>query len=77
MDSYKGGEIVRAALKLTPLVFVRPGELRKARWEHVDFKAAKWAFPASKIQKKVAVRPIHVVPLAYPMVALKEKREAP
>lgn len=36
IDEYKGSEVVRHALKLAPLVFVRPGELRQSKWEEFD-----------------------------------------
>ena len=42
IDGYKGGPIVRAALRLAPLVFVRPGELRAAKWTDIDLDRAEW-----------------------------------
>lgn len=58
MDSYTGTLPVRCALRLAPLVFVRPGELRKARWADIDFDSATWSFTSTK--KGVPL----VVPLA-------------
>ena len=58
IDGYKGGEIVRAALRFAPLVFVRPGELRAAKWADIDFDQAEWRFVTSKTKTK------HLVPLA-------------
>jgi integrase len=55
-----------AALKLTPLVFVRPGELRTAEWAEIDLDAAEWRIPASKMKMKVD----HLVPLSTQAVAL-------
>ena len=49
-----------AALKLTPLVFVRPGELRTAEWAEIDLDAAEWRIPANKMKMKVD----HLVPLS-------------
>jgi len=46
--SYPGTPQVVAALKLAPLVFVRPGELRRARWADIDLDTAEWRFMASK-----------------------------
>jgi integrase len=64
-----GTPIVVAALKLAPLVFVRPGELRSMRWANVDLDAAEWRFTASKTGTP------HIVPLASQAVAiLKELR---
>ena len=40
IDTYKGTMIVRCALQLSPLVFLRPGELRAARWADIDFDTA-------------------------------------
>ena len=58
LDGYQGTLIVRCALRLAPLVFVRPGELRQAEWSHFDFKAAEWRFTVTK------TRTPHIVPLA-------------
>jgi integrase len=48
IDGYRGTPVVVAALNLSPLLFVRPGELRNARWEDVDLEAGTWAFQPSK-----------------------------
>ena len=63
---YTGHPCTVAALKLTPLVFVRPGELRAAEWAEVDLDAAEWRIPASKMKMKVD----HLVPLSTQAVAL-------
>jgi integrase len=69
LDSHKGGYIVRCALKLTPLLFVRPGELRRAEWSEINLEAAEWRIPASKMKG----RAMHIVPLARQAVeVLKE-----
>lgn len=47
-----------AALKLAPMLFVRPGELRKARWADIDLGASEWRFIASKTGTP------HIVPLS-------------
>jgi integrase len=44
IDAYKGTPVVRAALALAPLVFVRPGELRTAKWTDIDLETAEWVF---------------------------------
>jgi Integrase len=56
--AYSGSPVTQAALKLAPMIFVRPGELRKARWADVDLDAAEWRFIASKTGTP------HIVPLA-------------
>jgi integrase len=61
---YAGTPVAMAALKLAPLLFVRPGELRRARWADIDFDAAEWRFTASKTGTP------HIVPLAAQAVAI-------
>jgi integrase len=63
---YKGHPCTVAALKLTPLVFVRPGELRTAEWAEIDLAKAEWRIPASKMKMKVE----HLVPLSRQAVEL-------
>ena len=63
---YTGHPCTVAALKLAPLVFVRPGELRTAEWAEVDLDTAEWRIPASKMKMKVD----HLVPLSTQAVAL-------
>ena len=60
IDGYKGGLIVKYALQFAPLVFVRPGELRHAEWEEIDFENAEWNIPAGKMKMKEP----HLVPLS-------------
>jgi len=64
LDGYEGTLTVKCALRLAPLVFVRPGELRKAEWDDVDLDAAEWRFTVSKTKTK------HIVPLARQAVAI-------
>ncbi len=68
IDEYKGGEIVRHALKLAPLFFVRPGELRHAEWEEIDVDKAEWVIPAQKMKMKRE----HVVPLSTQALEIVE-----
>lgn len=58
MDAYTGTFIVRCALQLAPLVFVRPGELRQAQWKDINLETAEWRFKASKTHQD------HIVPLS-------------
>jgi len=64
MDGYQGGLVVRSALRLAPLLFVRPGELRSARWADIDLEAGEWRFTASKTGQP------HIVPLARQAAAI-------
>ncbi|MFS2137772.1 tyrosine-type recombinase/integrase [Duganella sp. Dugasp56] len=69
MYAYDGHFVVVAALKLTPLLFVRPGELRAAEWAEFDLDAAEWRIPAAKMKMKME----HMVPL--PTQAVEILRE--
>lgn len=60
IDGYKGGFVVKCALRLAPLVFVRPGELRQAEWSEIDLEAEQWNIPAERMKMKSA----HIVPLS-------------
>ncbi|UCV14126.1 tyrosine-type recombinase/integrase [Quatrionicoccus australiensis] len=66
IDAYQGTAIVSAALKLSPMLFVRPGELRIAEWSEMNLDAAVWELPA----KKMKMRNPHVVPLPAQAVAI-------
>jgi len=58
IDGYTGTFIVKSALQLAPLVFVRPGELRQAEWAHIDLDAKEWRYLVTKTQTQ------HIVPLS-------------
>lgn len=58
MDGYEGTFPVRCALRLAPLVFVRPGELRKAEWADIDLDKAEWRYTVTKTKTP------HIVPLS-------------
>ena len=60
LDAYEGQPIVRAALRLAPYVFVRPGELRRAEWSEFNLEAAEWRIPA----RRMKMRELHIVPLS-------------
>jgi integrase len=64
--AYSGHPYTVAALKLTPLVFVRPGELRTAEWIEIDLEAVEWRIPGSKMKMKVD----HLVPLSTQAVEI-------
>jgi integrase len=68
IDGYQGEMVTQFALKLSPLVFVRPGELRKAEWSQVDFAAALWRIPWSRMKMGEQ----HLVPLSRQALALLE-----
>lgn len=58
IDAYSGTFTVKSALQLAPLVFVRPGELRRAEWAHIDLSAKEWRYFVTKTQVQ------HIVPLS-------------
>lgn len=66
MDGYDGGIIVRAALRLSPLLFVRPGELQAAEW--AEFAGDTWLIPAARMKMGQA----HAVPLSTQALAIVE-----
>ncbi|WP_036267863.1 tyrosine-type recombinase/integrase [Methylocaldum szegediense] len=71
IDGYEGSFIVRCALRLAPLVFVRPGELRQAEWSEFDLERGEWRIPGSKMKMKEP----HIVPLSrQALVILEELR---
>jgi len=67
MDGYEGTFVVKSALRLAPLFFVRPGELRKAEWADIDMDAAEWRYFVTKTKTH------HIVPLcAQALETLRE-----
>ena len=68
IDSYQGTPIVRAALQIAPLVFVRPGELRNMEWSEINLEAATWEIPAEKMKMRLP----HIVPLSKQAVEILE-----
>jgi len=64
--AYEGHPTVRAALQLSPLVFVRPGELRAAEWSEMDLDAGEWRIPSSRMKMKVE----HLMPLSRQAVGI-------
>ena len=72
IHDYQGAYLTQQALKLAPLVFVRPGELRHAEWSEIDFDKAEWRIAAPKMKMKVT----HIVPLSnQALQILKEIHE--
>lgn len=69
IESYEGDPAVMCALKLTPLLFQRPGELRHMEWSEVDFEKAIWVLPANKMK----MRQPHAVPLSKQALAILQR----
>ncbi len=64
IDGFKGSLTVQCALKLSPLVFVRPSELRQARWKDINLDTGEWRFLVSKTKTD------HLVPLSKQAVEI-------
>jgi integrase len=64
IDAFKGTFIVQCALKLAPMLFVRPGELRQARWNSFDLDKAEWSYVVTKTKTQ------HIVPLSKQAVTI-------
>jgi integrase len=71
VDGFDGQPTTRAALRLAPYVFVRPGELQQAEWSEFDLDGAVWSIPARKMKMR---RP-HRVPLARQSIAILQELE--
>lgn len=72
LDGYQGQPLTCLALLLTPHVFVRPGELRRAEWNEFNLDKAIWTIPADKMK----MRNPHVVPLSVQALALLHRAKA-
>jgi len=66
IHGYSGQPVTALALKLAPLVFVRPGELRAAEWSEFDLENAEWRIPGARMK----MGDPHVVPLAHQALAI-------
>jgi integrase len=66
IDAYQGSFVVKCALRLAPLVFVRPKELRTAEWAEIDLEAAEWSIPDCKMKTHAPL----LVPLAQQAVEI-------
>lgn len=72
IDNYHGSFITKCALKLAPLVFVRPGELRAAEWSEINFENAEWNISAERMKMGEP----HLVPLATQSIAILKELHA-
>lgn len=74
IDQYQGTFVVRVALQLSPLVMLRPGELRAAEWSEIDLEQALWTIPIKRMKapthEKQANRSQHLIPLPCQAVEL-------
>ena len=72
-DKYAATPVVRAALRLAPMLLLRPGELRCAEWPEIDLDAALWTVPAARMKRELREKLLgapHLVPLPHQAVAV-------
>lgn len=78
-DRYRARPVVAAALRLAPMLLLRPGELRCAEWPEIDLDAALWTVPAPRMKRTLREKMLggpHLVPLPHQAVAvLRELHE--
>jgi integrase len=73
MADYRGHPYTRAALALSALLFLRPGEVRQMRWEWIDFDGALLTIPGAMMKRRMTEKlngPPHLVPLAPQALAV-------
>ena len=66
IENYQGHEVTRYALRISPHVFVRPGELRRWEWDEIDWEHAFWDIPSDKMKRRIPLR----VPLSRQVQAM-------
>lgn len=70
IQGFRGTFVVQCALRLAPMLFVRPGELRRAEWKDIDFDKPEWRYFVTKTKTE------HSVPLAHQAVAILRELKA-
>ncbi len=68
IDQYGGQFTTLCALKLSPMIFIRPGELRMAKWTDIDLDAARWSYTPPKTRNQTQLE--HIIPLPTQAVAI-------
>lgn len=72
-EGYRGSPIVKAALELMPHVMLRPGNLRRAQWDHIDVEGGVWRIPTQELKrskKEKVTGEDHIVPLSKQSIAI-------
>lgn len=74
LDSYqdRGRQLTQLAIKLLVLTFVRPGELRAARWDEFDIESSIWRIPGERMKMGTD----HLVPLSRQALEVLEEIRA-
>lgn len=73
IQNYKGGQIVRTALQIAPMLYQRPGNLRMMEWAELDLETALWTIPSMKMKRTKLEKQqgdAHAVPLPTQAVSL-------
>jgi integrase len=81
IDGYAGTFVVRCALQLSPMLFVRPGELRNAKWADIDLDGQVWQLPMQDMkltlrEKARRVGQVHAIPLSKQAVAILQELQS-
>jgi len=71
LEAYLGTPTVKAALLLSPLLFVRPGELRHMEWTEINWEENRWEIPASKMK----IKQPHIVPLCAQAIRILQEQQ--
>ena len=69
INGYDGKLAAKCALRLAPLVLVRPGELRNAQWSELDFVQAEWRIPSQRMKARLP----HIVPISSQALSLLQE----
>ncbi|HAN29649.1 MAG TPA: integrase [Haliea salexigens] len=69
IDGFRGTAVVRAALRLSPLIFQRPGEIRAMEWSELNWAEKRWEIPAEKMKMGYA----HIVPLSTQALSILQE----
>ncbi len=74
-DEYSGSFVVKCALRLAPLWFCRPGELRKTEWSEINFETAELNIPIERMKLPTATKrkskgQLHLIPLSLQAIAI-------
>lgn len=74
IDHYQGSFYVKSALQLSPLVMLRPGEIRAAEWSEIDFDSAVWTIPIKRMKAPIHIKranqTVHIIPLSRQAIAI-------
>jgi integrase len=81
IDDYKGSLVVKCALQLAAMFFVRPGELRAAEWSEINLDTAEWNIPIERMKLPLKTKQerkgqFHLVPLSNQAITILQELQA-